>query len=645
MNKLITLALLFCTTFSFAQGIIFTCNEVTLCLPLNNCTGVAATIVASATTTCGNPNLNFTYKVDFGNNGSIDVQGMGDSVIQTFPTGNNRISWRATSGCGQVAMCDQYIMAKDCSGPNLICRNGITQNLDANCSMLVSAQQFVLSLSDNCTPTNQIQMGLRRAGTGTGFPPFDTIQYGLCDNGTNIVEMWVRDQAGNTNQCSNYVLVQDNSNLCPCISSTDIRLKGCARSATSTKLNSYRIVAKAKGVGGTAGITPVNTTKQLNILDSCYTLDVNGLPINFTGDVVVSATRNDLVTNGVTAYDLILISRHILNLEPMTNIYQVLAADVNRSQTVTTFDIVEIRKTLLGSLDTLPKVDAWEFIRPVADPSQMLNYAGVKDTFRLQFNAISGAKTFEGLNFLGIKSADLDYTASLIGDPLEDRSGPVWLLGAPDQWLEAGTETTIEIAPTEAATVSAWQLHLQAKTGLASLVEVTGLQPDAYAQQPDGSYRILWMDEQIGQNKHFAAGASMATVRVRAERAGWLSEMLATTPDSPTEAITEAVQVRPTAFHFYRSNAVPAQVFAPLPNPASDGVLWPLQLEQAATVRLDVTDMAGRLVYRKTMEMDAGYQQLPVQVATWSSGLYAWRVVVGEQVQTGRLVVNTQISK
>ncbi len=640
MNRLITLALIICAQTVAAQGITFNCSEVTLCLPLNSCTGVAATVVASATTICGSQNLAFTYKVDFGNNGSIDIQGSGDSVIQTFPTGNNRIIWRATSDCGHAATCDQIVLVKDCSGPNLICRNGITQSLDANCSMVVNAQQFVLSLSDNCTPANQIKLGLRKAGTGTGFPPFDTIHYGLCDNGTNIVEMWVRDQAGNTNQCSNYVLVQDNSNQCPCISSTDIRLKGCNRSATSTKLNSFRIVAKAKGVGGAAGITPVNTTKFNNFTDSCYTHDINGLPINFTGDVVVSASRNDLVTNGVTAYDLILISRHILNLEPMTNIYQVLAADVNRSQTVTTFDIVEIRKTLLGTLDTLPKVDAWEFIRPLADPSQMLNYAAVKDTFRLQFNAASGAKIFEGLNFIGIKSGDLDYTAALMGDPLEDRSGPTWLLGAPDQWLEAGTETTVDIAPTDAATVSAWQLRLQAKPELATIEGVTGLSPDAYALQPDGSLRMLWMDEQIGQNQYFAQGASMATVRVRAHRAGWLSEMLTTTPNSPTEAITDAVLVRPTAFHFYRSGTAPAQVFAPLPNPATDGVLWPLWLEQPGTVRLEVTDMAGRVVHSQSVVMEAGYQQLGAQAGTWASGLYAWRVVAHGQVLAGKLIVD-----
>lgn len=637
--QLVAILLLMLSAPMLGQGITFTnCAELPICLPFNSCNSMSATVTAEATTTCFDPALNFTYKVDLGNNGSFEVQDIGNTVTQTFPVGLSRISWRATSNCGHISTCEQIVNVKDCTGPNLICRNGITQSLDANCTMVVSAQQFVLSISDNCTPTNQIQYGLRRAGTGTGFPTKDTIQYAICDQGTNIVEMWVRDAVGNTNQCSNYVLVQDNSNNCPCINSTDVKLRGCNRTVQNTKLGTYRMSAKATGTA--PGSPAINTTKLQSFQDSCYTLDVNGLPINFTGSITVSASRVDLVTTGVTPYDLVLISRHILNLEPMTTIYQVLAADVNRSQTVTNFDIVEIRKTLLGTLDTLPKVGAWQFIRPVANPLEMLNFAAVKDTFRLVFNNVSGAQTINGLNFLGIKSADMDYTASLTGHDVSlDRHGADLLLSANDTWLEAGQTANIPVLLSETVDLSAWQLNLRTRSDKARITGVTGLPDDAWALQPDGSVRMLWMDEAPGNARHFELGQELANLQITAQTSGWLSQMLEPNPDVPAEAITDVVKIRPVQFHFSAAHATGGTtVYQPVPNPAHDEVHWPLLLDQPGDVHLELINASGQVVINLHTKLDAGYQRLTTNLNQLVPGWYTWRVIAGNRAQTGTLL-------
>jgi hypothetical protein len=46
-------------------------------------------------------------------------------------------------------------------------------------------------------------------------------------------------------------------------------------------------------------------------------------------------------------YDLVLISRHILGLDTIADGYDMLAADANNSNTITTFDISLFRKLLL----------------------------------------------------------------------------------------------------------------------------------------------------------------------------------------------------------------------------------------------------------------------------------------------------------
>ncbi len=62
----------------------------------------------------------------------------------------------------------------------------------------------------------------------------------------------------------------------------------------------------------------------------------------------VYPSKNDNPLNGVTTFDLVLISKHILGIEPLVSPYKIIAADATGTGSVTTFDIVELRKLILG---------------------------------------------------------------------------------------------------------------------------------------------------------------------------------------------------------------------------------------------------------------------------------------------------------
>jgi hypothetical protein len=66
--------------------------------------------------------------------------------------------------------------------------------------------------------------------------------------------------------------------------------------------------------------------------------------------------------NGVTTYDLVLISQHILSLQPFTSPFQIIAADANNSGSVTTFDIIDIRKVILGITPNFSSNKSWRYI-------------------------------------------------------------------------------------------------------------------------------------------------------------------------------------------------------------------------------------------------------------------------------------------
>ncbi len=94
----------------------------------------------------------------------------------------------------------------------------------------------------------------------------------------------------------------------------------------------------------------------------------------------VSATKTGPALDGISTSDLVVISRHILGLDPLTPAWKELAADNNCSGSITTFDILLARKLILGINTSLP-CDKWRFVAdPVATTSNggCLNFRGVK---------------------------------------------------------------------------------------------------------------------------------------------------------------------------------------------------------------------------------------------------------------------------
>jgi hypothetical protein len=69
--------------------------------------------------------------------------------------------------------------------------------------------------------------------------------------------------------------------------------------------------------------------------------------------VIMESLATDFLP-GITAFDLVLIQKHILALESFTTEEKILAADVNSDSKVTAFDIVSLRKLILALTPDFP---------------------------------------------------------------------------------------------------------------------------------------------------------------------------------------------------------------------------------------------------------------------------------------------------
>ena len=114
--------------------------------------------------------------------------------------------------------------------------------------------------------------------------------------------------------------------------------------------------------------------------------------------------RNDNPLNGLTTFDLVLISKHILAIEPLNSPYKMIAADANHSGSITTFDIVQLRKLILGIDTAFATNTSWRFV-----PTDHV-FENALNPFQSAFPETLGVQV------LTAPLANLDFTAIKIGD-------------------------------------------------------------------------------------------------------------------------------------------------------------------------------------------------------------------------------------
>lgn len=77
--------------------------------------------------------------------------------------------------------------------------------------------------------------------------------------------------------------------------------------------------------------------------------------------VAFSLTAEADAKTGVSVLDMVRLSKHLLGLDEFTTQLQVIAADANKSQSLSALDLVEIRKLLTGAFATWPSNETLKF--------------------------------------------------------------------------------------------------------------------------------------------------------------------------------------------------------------------------------------------------------------------------------------------
>lgn len=252
---------------------------------------------------------------------------------------------------------------------------------------------FIDTLYDNQTATEQIETGIRKTCSGEGFPENQPNAIVNWEKQVRL-EIWARDQAGNTSNCR----VQVNVNYLSGSDQLEFRIVGIY----GGDLNQGFEIKGSSCEGDSF----------LYVLDNAYVLG-NGQNLHEGDDFEVMPFKNDYPLIGVTTYDLVLIKKHILNLEPLNSPYKILAADANLDGKVTLIDIILLQRLILGYDNHLPHGKSWRFV-----PDDYI-FPDPADPFaedfpdRIRVDHTENPLDFSPFKFRAIKLGDVNGSATM----------------------------------------------------------------------------------------------------------------------------------------------------------------------------------------------------------------------------------------
>ena len=329
--------------------------------------------------------------------------------------------------------------------PGIICVNDLTVNFTGDGKLEVTADQLLQAISDNETPASFIQTSLRIVGSGIGFPldvagnPVQAIRFNCNSIGAHPLEIWAKDLAGNTAFCEVTVHLSDDSAICAKYSPVQL----CVYNCDGLPMTGVPIF-----LGGEVSFSPPFQGSDTSTNEyGCADLFV---PDSSVSNIDIE--KDDNPNDGLDTYDLLLLAKHILGVELLDNPYKLIAADVNRSGSVTIFDIVEMRKVILGIYSNFPNNSSWRFIdSSFVFPNPANPFASSSPYY---FTIINGQPS--AFKAVGIKTGDLDCSASNVTAP----DYPDAFLAMPDTMLIAGQVYDIPLFMKEEGLWAGYQFNL-----------------------------------------------------------------------------------------------------------------------------------------------------------------------------------------
>ncbi len=376
--------------------------------------------------------------------------------------------------------------------------------------------------------------------------------------------------------------------------------------------------------------------------------ELSGIPGCFAKKMTATKRKKDY-QNGVTTFDMVLVQKHILRRSPLTSPYKLLAADVDLSGSITTLDLIKMRRVILSVATDFGGAPAWRFIpadHVFSDPADPF---ADDVTSELEFDLLS--KDTER-NFIAIKLGDLNGSALTVpsAQQAETRSlaGGLTLL-TDDQSFSQGDEVAVTLSPEQANVWTGWQFGLTYNPQVLEFVRAESDQLEDWGEAnvgvvaDEGRLLFSWHDPST-RGVSVSSDEPMVTMHFKARQSGNLSAyMNFQAANLQPESYQPEDNPKPMQVLFSGEQAVTAGTFRVeqnQPNPFVEVTTIRYTVPEAGQVTLTVSDAQGRVLLRKQQNVTPGEHQFQLDAETVlePTGIYQYQLQIGEYSVTRQMI-------
>lgn len=336
-------------------------------------------------------------------------------------------------------------------------------------------------------------------------------------------------------------------------------------------------------------------------------------------NVTITPAENENARNGLSTFDLVLIQDHI-NGRLLDSPYKRLAADINKSGSITIFDIIEIQDVILRRITSFTDVPSWTFVPTDHTFDNPANpWMGTVPTSIT--TTVNAADTT--LNFIAIKTGDVSLDADEIRlqseKTAEDRNKD-FAFKVDNQLVEAGQYLEIPFKATTFEQIRGYQMTLDiapewltfeaVKAGELTDISINNF---SFTNIDEGQIATNWFNNNA---QTVEEGATLFTLVVKVEKTGKrLSDLMQITSEMiRSEAYTDDLIYNGIDLVFEENTAVAGtfELFQNKPNPFRNETIISFNLPEKAPVMLRFFDFSGRLIHQVKGDYTRGMNNVTI---------------------------------
>ena len=547
-------------------------------------------------------------------------------------------TWLLLNCCsGEKTRCIQTIKVIDAK-PILALKTGQKFDLPASKTLQVSDNQLISSVSDDCTAKADLQFGMRKKGSGSGFPTVRSLTFGCLDLSKFIIEIWVKDGLGNTEMKEVEIEITDINNNCNPL------IPRIALSGSVTRENGDKITSLVTLYKNNDSIT-TQSAADFNFIDLPTSVNYRLKPV-----------RDSDIFNGVTTFDISIISRYLIGIDS-TNINtpaRMIAADVNADGEINGADMIHIRNLILRKTSTFPNNKAWRFV------SKNYVFLNPQNPFGEDFPEVLSYsnlnQSITQANFTAIKVGDVNGTArsNFSGSnttTLNVRgSKPVLKIETDDIELKKGDTKTLSFHLNDPSVsgLTAVQFALNFDKNKAN---ITHLKQGEIANWTEANQNLVASEGTLatawssGKATRFDKNQSVFTLSITAKEDMKLSEIMSQNAQF-TEGIAYDAAGNELSIQLIfnklgiKEKAYEYNLLQNVPNPFTQETVIPFTMSKEDFATLTVFDATGKIVSTTQRTFAKGYNEVVFKNQnTTTAGVYYYRLQTGAFSAVKRMVL------